>query len=166
MRHLSIALLFALSLVCIADGFTAPVRAQSATLVDAGVGSGSTAISSPTTTPIDPVTNPTGYITELEQAKASTTGWPLVVLIGVFGLAEVLAAAGTKAKAANASSPFARLAWLGKGRISIGIGAVVAIASSAIHALATGSTWNAVAFAAIASALLYAHPAGTDPAKA
>jgi len=167
MRHLFLALLFALGIAGIAVGFTAPVYAQGVALVDAGVDAGaasSTATSSPTTYAIDPLVNPTGYLTQLEAARKA--GWPLAILVGVFGLVEVLAAVGKKAADKNATGKIAKLAWLGRGRMSVVIGAAVAISAAAIHSLATGATWIAVASAAIGSVLFYLAPAGIDPDKA
>lgn len=102
--------------------------------------------------PVDPVADPSGYISELAAAKAQ--GWGVLLLVGVFGLCEILAAAGKNGA----------LAWLGKGRISILIGAGVAVSTAAIVALSSSGTWFAAGYAAVGAVLLYLHPAAKDVA--
>jgi hypothetical protein len=123
-------------------------------LVVVGSGSGSAIAPMPSTIH-DPTQDPAGFLSDLELAKKH--GWGVLVLVGVFGLCELLALGGKNVKA---------LAFLGKGRVSIVIGAAVSIATTSIAALANGGTWLSVLYAAGGSALLFAHPAGTDPAKA
>lgn len=155
----SFVLMFVLMTVAVSFGHATVSSADSGApviAVDAGVAPD--AASSPATpapTVHDPMTDPSGYISELEAAKKS--GWPLFVLVGVYGLCELLAAGGKTG---------GKLAWLGKGRISVVIGGAAALATSAINALAAGGTWMAVGAAALFSLLLYVHTAGTDPAKA
>lgn len=129
------------------------MSAAHAQALDAGSAASSAAPVAPTIH--DPTQDPAGYLSDLEKAKSN--GWGLAILVGVFGLCEVLAAAGKK---------FPKLAWLGKGRISVAIGAITAITATSIAKLADGGTWMAVAYTAVGAALLYWHPAGTDPAKA
>ena len=128
-------------------------HADTLALLDAGPGSGSGSAAASSPTVHDPSQDPAGYFSDLKTAKKN--GWGLVVLVSVLGLCELLAAAGKKISA---------LAWLGKGRVSIAIGAGAAIATTAIASLADGGSWSAVATAAIGAALLYWHPAAKDVA--
>ena len=158
--------LFAAS--CLTFGFVAPCHADgsgsAAVLVDAGVphDAGPLAVSVDAgiatgpivlAPPVNPVTDPSGYISELANAKAN--GWAALLMVIVFGLCEIAAKAGSTVPA---------LAWLGKGRISIVIGGGIAVGAAAIAALSSSGTWLACGYAAVAAALLYAHPAAKDVA--
>lgn len=163
------AILFAFALACTTFGFTAPCHADgsgsgsAAALVDAGVhdagaiavpvDSGVTAGPVAIAPPANPVTDLTGYISELSNAKAN--GWGVLLLVLVFGLCELAAKAGSAVPA---------LAWLGKGRISIVLGGGIAVAAASIAALSSSGTWLAAGYAAVAAFLLYAHPAAKDVA--
>ena len=138
--------------VAFADAGSGSAVATDAGVTDAGSASATPAPAAPVIH--DPSTDPAGFISDLKTAK--TSGWGVAILVGVFGLCELL----SRAKLLPS------LAWLGKGRISIAIGAIAAFATTSITALAGGGTWTAVALAALSSFFLYLHPAGTDPAKA
>ncbi len=128
---------------------------------DTGSGSAVAPTPAPAPTPAvapvhNPATDPAGYISDLENAKK--TGWPLLVLVGFFGLCEILALAGKNV-------PF--FAWLGTGRVSVVIGGFAALTASMINTLADGGTWSSVLIGALAPAIaLFLHPAATDVAIA
>lgn len=161
---LPILSLFAVGLVSLslAGVHELGMRRAAADVPALAVGSGSAAAGSaaPVALPAgpvihDPVTDPGDFISDLKSAKR--TGWPLLLLIAAFGLCEILAAAGSK---------IAALAWLGRGRVSIVVGGATAVIFAAIAAVTGSGSWSAVLGAAVTAGLLYAHPAGTDPAKA
>jgi hypothetical protein len=102
----------------------------------------------------DPTKQPLDFIQGLRDAK--THGWSLVVLMGAWGVLEVLAFAG-----AHANVPL--LAKLGKGRASILIAGGVAVLAATYNALTSaGGSWTAALMAAAGAALFYAHPAAKD----
>ncbi len=148
------ALLVSLGLCSFKDLGTA--HADTPAMLDAGPGAGSGSATAPTTATIkDPSVDPAGYISQLENAKKN--GWGVVVLVVVFGLCEIAAAAGKN---------IAWLAWLGKGRLSIAIGGAAAISMTSINSLAAGGTWMSVGVAALGAVFLYLHPAAKDVAVA
>lgn len=134
---------------------TVPTTGSGSAATPAPVGSAGSA-AAPTSAIHNPAADPVAYISDLQEAKK--VGWPLFILVGVFGLCELLAAAGSK---------IAWMAWLGKGRISVVIAGLCTLTTSMIAAIAGGAAWTAVLLgAAVPAIALFAHPAGTDPAKA
>ena len=152
MNRILLALALLVSLSIVYEPTANADDAGSGSAIAVGSGSSVTVTIAP---PVNPATDINGYISELQNAKQS--GWPLVVLVAVFGLCELLAAAGSKVAA---------LAWLGTGRVSIVIGGVVSISAAMINKLADGGTWVSVLLgAAVPAIALFYHPAAADVAK-
>lgn len=168
MRSFLLICLFALVSMTVFSriGFELGISAFADTPTDAGAaadapssssGSGSATSAQAPTPPAAAAPNltqdPAGFLAFLKSMLKF--GWGAAVLVGVLGLCEALAALK------NVST----FAWLGKGRVSVVIGAAAAVATTMIAALVAGGAWPAVAIAGGGALLLYWHPAGTDPAK-
>ncbi len=123
--------------------------AQPSVTADAGVDAGSgSAIAAPTAPPVvtvptkpsdtihDPATDPIEFVSDVKLAKR--TGWPLAILVGLFGLCKLLG------RAKNVKA----LAWLGKGKIAFVVGCAGAIVAAMIDAIAGGGTLVAAGYAA------------------
>lgn len=144
--------------VGVAHGQTiAVIDAGAATLVDAGSAAAPpvVAVTTPTSFP-DPTTNPLGFADSVVSLWHSG-GWATALMLVLVGLFEGAAALGK-------NSP--TFAWLGKGRVSIGLAGGLAVATAALAALVGGGQWAAVLTALVTAALAFWHQAGTDPAKA
>jgi hypothetical protein len=107
--------------------------------------------------PPDPIAHPLDFAMALKDAWSKS--WGLAIGFLVYALVEVLAWAGKK-------QDNAKLAWLGKGRISIVIGAAAATMPTFLAAITGAGAWGAFITAIVTSVAAFWHPAGTDPAKA
>ena len=84
----------------------------------------------------DPTSEPLEYVSDVKLAKR--TGWPLAILVGLFGLCKILG----RAKDVKA------LAWLGRGKAAFVVGCAGAIVAAMIDAVAGGGTLVAAGYAA------------------
>lgn len=91
----------------------------------------STPVEKPSDKLSDPTTAPADYMSDLAIAKK--TGWPLAILVGLWGLCNVLAKAGKSIKA---------LAFLGTGKVAFVIGATAATVTALIDAIGLGGSYT------------------------
>lgn len=124
-----------------ADAQPVLVDAGVTTALDAGsalAGSGSAVEpTKPSDTIDDPIENPSEYISDVRLAKK--TGWALAVLVVLFGICKLLGRAKT----------IAWLAWLGRGKAALIIGASGAVIAALIDTIALGGTLVAAGYAAV-----------------
>lgn len=147
------SLLIALSLTSFRDFGAA--HADGSAMLDAGAGSGS-AVAAPTPPVLhDPTTDPAGFISQMVELWHNG-GWSVALMLGVIGLLELVAWAG-KTKPS--------LAWIGKGRTSIVIGAATATGIAMLNAVLAGGHWSAAFVTGAGAGLTFWHIAGTDPKK-
>lgn len=78
-----------------------------------------------------PTSAPAEYMGDLAIAKK--TGWPLTILVGLWGLCNVLAKAGKSIKA---------LAFLGTGKVAFVIGATAATVTALIDAVGLSGSYT------------------------
>lgn len=107
-----------------------------------------------TVTPVDPTSDPKGFINAMKDAKA--VGWPVAVALGAWGLLTLLA---------KGASEFSKLAFLKSGRAAIAVAGLLAVLTAAIAAATRAGSWSAVAGALVASALAFVnfHAPTPDP---
>lgn len=115
----------------VANAQPAPVDAG-VTATDAGAGWGS---SRPSDSIDDPLSNPTGTVEDIKQAKR--LGWGVLVLALLVVVARLLGRLGGVFKV------------LGKGKVALAIGAGGAFATTAFDALVLGGPWVTVIVTAL-----------------
>lgn len=116
---------------------------------EAGSGSGSSTAPAPHEGIHDPGQAPVQYVDDVKAARRQ--GWPLAILVGVYGVLIALI----------------RLGWIKKvsGRGAAIAAGLAAVLASTIDALAaSGTLWSAV-FAAAGAGLLLLQPHKTEAAK-
>lgn len=143
-----------LSALASADSGSAVTDAGVATVVDAGVGSGSGSSAPPVFHNV--TSDPIGFIADMKDLWHKG-GWSLALMLGVIGALELAVWLGKN----NAT-----LAWLGKGRTTIVIGAAAATFAAMLNAMLGGGAWQSALVTGVGAGLAFWHQAGTDPAKA
>lgn len=126
--------------------------AVAATVGSGSVGSGSGALAPAQAFP-DPVDSPAATIDTLKSAKA--IGWACLAFAVLTVLARVAGRLGRDTK---------WLAWLGKGKAAVMVGAGGALALATYNALALGGTLLAAALAGLVALAHYLDATPTSPA--
>jgi hypothetical protein len=126
----------------VGSGSSGSVSSGGTTGPDAGLGSGVA----------DPATDLGTFLGQVKDAQSHC--WGLEVLVLLVGAAEALSFLGK-------SAGIAALAFLGKGRVSIVLGAAGAVGTVAVAAYLKSASWSAAIVAAGGALLLYVHPAAT-----
>lgn len=144
-------LMLAIAMPAIADSGS-DAGSGSAVVVTAGSGSGSAA-----TPAIHDVTvDPASFIADVKDLWHKG-GWSVGVMLLVVGALELIAYLGKNNT---------KLAWLGKGRISVVVGGATGTLVAMLNVLVGGGAWSAALMTGAGALLAIWHPAGTDPAKA
>jgi len=86
----------------------------------------------------DPVSHPAAAFDEIKAAKK--LGWPIVAFVALMFAAK---AAGRLGKSV------AWLAWLGRGKAAVVVGAAGALGASCYDAATSGGSWMAILFAGV-----------------
>lgn len=122
----------------VADAGSGSSLSVTTATADTPVEVSSTAAPAPTTKPADKLhdaTNPGAAWDDLKAAKK--VGWPLAIFAALIILARAVSKLGSK------------VAFLGKGKVAVLVGAVGAIAASCYNAAADGGAWTATMVAGV-----------------